>query len=189
MIRPVEIILANALGMELAVEELRFRLFPGVYHPFTSDVLSKGLKNDASQHIGQAIGLSVFRDLQSNIVDQHKDPEAVEVKVSENAADLQQGHSSLTAETYYLVRPDRPSDSVRGAISAYRRASSWWQHLTGIVFPLILLGWVLTSFRRNSTTGCTCQSRSGNHIRTDQCFEHGLAFRVRVASQRAGRST
>jgi hypothetical protein len=130
VIRPVEIVFATALGMNSAVEELRFRLFPGVYHPFTPEAFSKGLKNDADKHIGQSIGISEFRDLQSNIVDQHRDPEAVKVKISEDASDLQQGHSALTADTYYLLRSDRPSDSARGTIEAYRRASGWWQHIT-----------------------------------------------------------
>jgi hypothetical protein len=140
VVRPVEIVFANALGKKSAVEELRFRLFPGVYHPFTSEVFSKGLRNDSSEHVGQTIGLSEFRDLQSNIVDEHRDPEAVQVKALENVSDLQQGHSTLTAQSFYLLRSDNPSDSTRDAITAYRRASSWWQHVTGIVFLLIFAG-------------------------------------------------
>ena len=134
----MEIILAGALGLESAVEELRYRLFPGVYHPFSSDVFSKCLKRDSHLHIGQGIGLADFRDLQGNIVDQHRDPDAIEIKCSDNISDLQQGHSSSMADEYYLLRPERPHDVGRGTIAAYRRASSWWQHITGILIYLIL---------------------------------------------------
>ena len=128
----MEIILAGALGLDSAVEELRFKLFPGVYHPFTSELFSKCLKRDSYLHIGQGIGIADFRDLQSNIVDEHRDPEAVEISASDSMSDLQQGHSSAIADDFYRLRPDRPHGVGRDRIKGYRRASSWWQHLTGI---------------------------------------------------------
>lgn len=132
----MEIILAGALELEPAVEALRFRLFPGVSHPFTSDALSKCLKRDSQLHIGQGINLSDFRDLQSNIVDEHKDPEAVGINVRENASILQQGHTTAIAETYYNLRPDNPHGVGRDRIKAFLRASGWWQNLTGFQLSL-----------------------------------------------------
>lgn len=123
--------LAAALGLESAVEELRFRLFPGVYQPFTSDVFSKCLKRDSLLHLGQAIGLADYRDLQSNIVDEHKDPEQLEIKSSNTISDLQQGHTSNTAQEFYLLTEGQPHGVPRTTIKAYRRISIWWQDLTG----------------------------------------------------------
>ena len=122
---------ASALGLDSAVEELRFRLFPGVYHPFTSDIFSKCLKRDSLLHLGQGIGLADYRDLQSNIVQEHKDPDALEIKASDNTSDLQQGHSSATARGHYLLAAGHLHGVSRDTTKAYRRASLWWQHITG----------------------------------------------------------
>lgn len=127
----MEIVLAGALGLDSAVEELKFRLHPGVYHPFTSEVFSKCLKRDSYLHIGQGIGIADFRDLQSNIVDEHKDPEAVFTKSVDNLSDLQQGHSTAMANDYYNLRPDQPHGVSREKIGGYLRASRWWHHITG----------------------------------------------------------
>lgn len=124
--------LAGLLGLEGAVDELRFLLFPGVYEPFISEVFSKHLKRDSYLHIGQEIGISDFRDLQSNIVDEHRDPEAVEFTTMENVSAIQQGHSSAMASEYYNLRPDRPHGVGREMIKGYLRASQWWQHITGM---------------------------------------------------------
>lgn len=134
----MEIVLAGALGLDSAVEELRFRLFPGVYQPFTSEFFSKCLKRDSYLHIGQGIGISDFRDLQSNIVDEHRDPEAVDVNFSENMSDVQQGHSTAMADEYYKLRPDRPHGVGRDKLKGYLRASSWWQHITGTRHPALI---------------------------------------------------
>lgn len=123
--------LASALGLESAVEELRFRLFPGVYTRFTSDIFSNCLKRDSSLHIGQKIGIADYRDLQGNIVDEHRDPEAVVVRMSDTISDLQQGHTSGTAQANYLLVDGQPRGVTRDGIKAFRRASMWWQHLTG----------------------------------------------------------
>lgn len=116
----------------MRIEELRFRL-SGLCHPFTSEAFSKCLKRDSYLHIGQGIGIADFRDLQSNIVDEHKDPEAVEVKFTDNMSDLQQGHSTTIAGVFYNLRSDQPHGVGRDKVKGFLRASRWWQHLTGMV--------------------------------------------------------
>ena len=132
----MELILAAALGLNSAVEELRFRLFPEIYNPFTSDTFSKCLKRDSLKHIGQAIGLSDLRDLQASIVNKHIDPGAIPIDNSNKACDLQQGHTSDTARTNYARMPDVLHDVHENTIRSYRRASRWWQHITGTLNPV-----------------------------------------------------
>lgn len=134
----MEVILAGLLGLDSAVEELRFRLFPGVYHPFTSDVFSNCLKRDSFLHLGQAIGLADFRDIQSSIVSEHSDPAALEIKTSNDTADLQQGHSSATARGHYALTSGQHQGIGKKAIKAFHRASDWWQHITGTRGPVLM---------------------------------------------------
>ena len=114
------------LGLESEAEELRFRLYPSM----DSEKLSKFLKRDTLQHLGQRIGLADYRDIQSNFSGQHKDP--VGRPVFENLAmDLQQGHLTPSAQQSYQLTPDTPQGISRDLVSAYLRASRWWQHLVG----------------------------------------------------------
>ena len=199
VIRPVEIILAGALGLDSAVEDLRFRLFPGVYHPFTSDVFSKCLKRDSLLHLGQGIGLSDFRTLQSNIVSKHRDPAAIKIEHVEHVADLQQGHSSGMAESVYALMPDRPQGVSENTIDAYHRASHWWQHLTGTWDPVSLVH-MLTLFsgiqplesppaRNQTATGdsvgsvCTAPaSLSGLESRMDRLSNQMESLNINIRS-------
>jgi len=127
----VEIVFAAMLGLNSAVEDLRFRLYPGVYRPFTSEELSRCLKRDSELHLNQRIGLSEYRDLQSAFVNEHKDPDRLSVHSSDATEDLQQGHTSSIARDYYGLTPGDLRGAGKDTIKAYRRASSWWQHLTG----------------------------------------------------------
>ena len=127
----MERVFAAALGLDSAVEELEFRLFPEIYNPFTLDTFSKCLKRDSLKHIGHAIGLSDLRDFQASIVNKHADPDAVPIDKSNKACDLQQGHTSETARVSYTRPPDLPRESTENAVQSYRRASRWWQHITG----------------------------------------------------------
>lgn len=113
------------------MEELRFRLFPEVYDPFASDVLSKCLKRDTRLHLGHGIGLADYRDIQSALIHEFEDPEALPINPQDEAADLQQGHGSTIAKDYYGLRPDKPRGISKGTIKAFRRSSRWWQHITG----------------------------------------------------------
>lgn len=128
----MEVVIAAALGMEPAVEELAYRLCPEVHQAFNSDTFSKCLKRDSHKHIGQTIGISDLRDLQSNIVSKHRDPEALVIKNSDDTCDLQQGHTTMVANASYNLTPDRLQGVREDTIKAYRRASHWWQHITGM---------------------------------------------------------
>jgi hypothetical protein len=127
VIRPTEIIIASVLGLDSAVQELRFRLYPGVYRTFTSNDLSDCLKRDTQLYTGQRIGIADFRDIQSTFINQHVDPNALPMSVPDSAGDLQQGHSGSTAQVHY--GKDRNLNMVQ--VKGYRRASAWWQHITG----------------------------------------------------------
>lgn len=161
----MEVIFASALNLGSAtVDELKFRLFPGVYHPFVAEVFSKCLKRDSLLHINQAIGIADFRDLQANIVRKHKDPEGLEIKKSNRAADVQQGHTTRTALDSYTLTDDQPHGVDPDITPALRRASRWWQHLAGTQDLIFICGDVLTFFVEiqelesppdNGPKGCT----------------------------------
>ena len=132
---------AEVLGLKSAVEELRFRLYPSVYHSFDSEELSRSLKRDSTLHLGQSIGIADYRDLQSAFINKHRDPGRLPIFTPDSAEDLQQGHSSSTAREYYALTPEDPHGTSNDTIKAYRRSSSWWQHITGKQ-PLSLAGLV-----------------------------------------------
>ena len=159
VIWPVEIILTGALGLNLAVEDLQFHLFPRVYHPFTSDVFSKCLKRDLLLHLGQGISLLDFQTLQSNIVLKHRDPAAIKVEHMEYVADLQQGHSLGMAESVYVLMLDQPQGVSENTINAYHHVSHWWQHLTGTWDP-IFVGAYIDIVLRDPTIGITSSLQS-----------------------------
>ena len=128
IIRPTEIFLAAALGLDGAVEELRFKLFPGVHQPFTSSTLSQGLKRDAKTYVGSAIGISKYRDIQSNFMEYHPNPLSL---AKNDTADRQQGHSSKTASQWYNRSQGIPHGSSVANITEFRNNSHWWQHISG----------------------------------------------------------
>lgn len=133
LIRPTEIYLAAALRLDSAVEELRFKLFPGVYQPFTSSTLSKGLKRDTGVYIGSGIGISKYRDIQSNFMEYHPDPNPP--KMGNDTANLQQGRTSAIASQWYNRTPSLPHGFNAGKLKRFQRSSRWWQHITGVWFP------------------------------------------------------
>ena len=125
------------------VDDLRFRLYPG----FDSDELSRCLKRDSMLHLSQRIGISDYRDLQCAFVNKHKDPEGLPIYTKNSTEDLQQGHSSATAREYYALSPEDLHSTKLEMIKAYRRMSSWWQHITGMyVSTLLTLGSTLMLF-------------------------------------------
>ena len=130
IIRPTEIYLATALHLDSAVEELRFKLFPGVYQPFTSSTLSKGLKRDTKTYLGSAIGIRQYRDIQSNFSSHHVDPNPEQARG--NTADRQQGHTSNTATMWYQRTPALPHGFCVAKMKSFQRNSRWWHHITGM---------------------------------------------------------
>jgi len=131
VVRPVQLYLASLLGLKSAVEELRFRLFPGIYHSFTSEELSRCLKRDTELHLGQRIGIADYREIQTAFADEHHDPNALPIHTPDAARDLQRGHSSLTKQANYGLRSDELRDVAKDTRKAYRRCSTWWHHITG----------------------------------------------------------
>ena len=120
------------LGLDSTiVDNLRFRLYPGDDKPFNSDELSRCLKWDSTLHLSQRIGISDYRDLQCAFVNKHKDPEALPIYTKDSVADLQQGHSSNTAHEYYALSSEDLHNTRPEMVRAYRRMSTWWQHITG----------------------------------------------------------
>jgi hypothetical protein len=116
------------------VEDIRFRLYPGI----DSDELSRNLKRDSTLHLSQRIGIADYRDLQCTLVNKHKDPEGLPIYTRDSVEDLQQGHSSVTAREHYALTSEDLRNTKPEMINAYRRASSWWQHITGNYDPIPL---------------------------------------------------
>lgn len=174
-IRSVEVILAAALGLDSVVEGLRFRVFPEIYNPFASDAFSKCLKRDSLKHLGQAIGLSDFRVLQSNIISKHGDPAAIPIDRSDDTSDLQQGHSTRTALGNYTAMSDRPHGVRERTIQSYRRASLWWQHITS-TSDLVFIGTCIDVGGQRSN----CSNRVQRPIKrcptTTRCAQRQLQF-------------
>ena len=112
------------------VEDLRFRLYPGV----DSEELSRYLKRDSTLHLSQKFGISDYRDLQCVFVNKHRDPESLPIYTKDSVEDLQRGHSSVTAREYYGLTSEDLHNTKPEMIRAYRRMSSWWQHITGKLF-------------------------------------------------------
>lgn len=135
IIRPTEIFLASALHKHAAVEELRFKLFPTVYQPFTSSTLSSGLKRDTKAHLGSSIGIGKYRDIQSNFLDHHPDPNPG--RKGNAVASYQQGHTPNVDAQWYRRNPDLPQGVGQSPMLAYQRASHWWQHITGNSIPRV----------------------------------------------------
>lgn len=133
IIRPTEIFLASALHMQAAVEDLRFKLFPTVNQPFIASTLSKGLKRDTKAHLGSPIGIGKYRDIQSNFMDHHPDPNPGHM--GNDIGSLQQGHTASLDTRWYKRSPDLPQGVGKGAMMRYQRASRWWQHITGNLIP------------------------------------------------------
>lgn len=113
------------------MEELQFKLFPGVHHQFTSSTLSKALKRDTQAHIGSTIGIRSYRDIQSNFMEYHPDPHPVMIN---NTADLQQGHSSDIASQWYNRSEGMPHGTSVAKLKRFQRNSWWWQHISGMWF-------------------------------------------------------
>ena len=132
LIRPTEIFLAAALGLDSAVEELRFKLFPSVHQPFTSSTLSDGLKRDTKRYVGSPIGITKYRDIQSNFSTHHPDP--LPPSKGRNTADLQQGHTASMANQWYNRTQEVPHGFTPAILKDFQRASRWWQHITGKSF-------------------------------------------------------
>lgn len=131
VVRPVQLYLASLLGLESAVEELRFRLFPGIYHTFTSEELSRCLKRDTELYLGQRIGIADYREIQVAFADEHRNPDALPIHTSDAVQDLQRGHTSRTKQANYGLRPDELRDVAKDTRRAYRQCSTWWHHITG----------------------------------------------------------
>jgi hypothetical protein len=120
------------LGLDSTiVENLRFRLYPGDSKPFDSEELSRCLKRDSMLHLSQKIGISDYRDLQCAFVNRHQDPEGLPMYTRDSTDDLQRGHSSAVAREYYALTPEDLHGIKPQMIKAFRRMSSWWQHITG----------------------------------------------------------
>lgn len=137
IIRPTEIVLAAALKMDQAVEELRFKLYPGVYRKFESDTFAKILKRDTELYLGQEIGLADYRDIQTVAVRYHNDPDEYK-GMSLGIADLQRGHTSGTADGWYGTSSDLPQGIRMDKMKGFHRASCWWWHITGKWLPYLL---------------------------------------------------
>ena len=82
-------------------------------------------------HLGQRIGIADYRDLQCAFANKHKDPEGLPIYTKDSIVDLQQGHTSTTARQHYALMPEDLHNTKPEMIEAYRRVSSWWQHITG----------------------------------------------------------
>ena len=107
---------ASLLGLDSTkIEDLRFRLYPGM----NSDELSKCLKRDSTRHLGQRIGIADYRDLQGTFISKHKDPEGLPVYTRDSIQDLQQGHSSTTAHQHYLLSPEDLHQTKPEMVEAY----------------------------------------------------------------------
>ena len=119
--------------MEAAVEELRFKLYPGIHRPFESETLAKNLKRDTELHLGQQVGISDYRDIQTIAVRYHNDPEEYTGMGVGATADMQRGHSSETAQAAYGTSSEFPQGVGIDKIKRYNRASRWWQDLTGML--------------------------------------------------------
>ena len=139
--RPTEIILAAALKMDTAVEELRFKLNPGIYRPFESDTLTKILKRETKKHLGQEIGLADFRDIQSISVRYHNDPDEYKGRSLSGFADMQQGHNGEVGDMWYGISSDVPQGVGMDKIKGFYRASRWWQHITGTPHLFSVQAW------------------------------------------------
>ena len=135
VVRPTEIYLTSILGLKSAVEELKFRVFPGVYHRFTSEELSRCLKRDTEHHLGQRIGIADYRDIQYSFSKSHQDPEALPIILPDSADDVQRGHGSGLANNNYGLRSDQLRGVKPDVVTAFRRCSIWWHHITGKSIP------------------------------------------------------
>ena len=133
IIWPTEIFLVAALHLDSAMEELQFKLFPSVYHLFTSGTLSKGLKHNTKMYIGSSIGVSKYCDIQSNFMEHHQDPKPV--GKGNDTANRQQGHTPGNANSWYNRTLAIPHGFTVTGLRCFQRNSRWWQHLTGKSFP------------------------------------------------------
>jgi len=149
VIRPTEVYIASILGLESAVEELRYRLFPGVFHPFTSEQYSRSMKRDTELHLGQRVGLADYRDIQVAFSRAHKDPEGIPFPATDVVEDLQRGHGSKTSLNNYARRADELRGTRTEAVQSYRRCSMWWHHITGKPTPLLFSTRLIVSVPRD----------------------------------------
>jgi hypothetical protein len=88
-------------------------------------------------HINQAIGIADYRQNQCAITNRNKDPERLLFAIKDSIEHLQQAHSSSIAWQHYGLNMVVPHGEEE-VIKAYRRASIWWQDLTG-GHPLTLI--------------------------------------------------
>lgn len=131
-VRPTEIYIASILGFKAdVIEELRFKLFPGTYHPFNSEELSRCLQRDTQLHLGHSIGIADWRDIQTSFTNAHKDPNELPYLSPDSINDIQRGHGSELARDHYGLQAGVLRGVFPDTILAFRRCSAWWQHITG----------------------------------------------------------
>lgn len=155
--RPLQVRIAQMLGMEETVDRLRNLLFPGLYKPLKTEHLSDMLRASTMKYLGYEIGLRNWRDIELTFVQNFYDRVHDTFVAPSHYA--QRGHTLRTGVEFYGEVPDFPNGVPYQVIRSQLESSEFWQDLTS-KFPIVRVSQVQPSFllRLQRSRGSRCQS-------------------------------